>query len=193
MIPRIDISPLFSGPTPERAKADAAIIAAASDAGFMTVCGLPPDIPIGAEPRRRLLRLFDLPASVTRALWRQKFDPAHRNIYRGWFPLQNGVETYKEGIDIGPDIARGAALVDGTDPLKEATPLPPERALPGWRNDAAAYFLAMERLAQALMRVAGARAWLAGRGIRPDLRGRDLDLAPDPLSGAPAGIDGGRS
>jgi len=151
MIPRIDIAPLFSPPSRERAETDAAIIAAAGNSGFMTICGLPSAMPIQAEKRRALLRLFDLPASVTRPLWRQKFDPSHRNLYRGWFPLQNGAETYKEGIDIGPDIAHGAALVDATDPLKEATPLPPEAAAPGWRADAATYFLAMERVAQALM------------------------------------------
>jgi isopenicillin N synthase-like dioxygenase len=151
MIPRIDIAPLFSPPSRERAETDAAIIAAAGNSGFMTICGLPSAMPIQAEQRRTLLRLFDLPASVTRPLWRQKFDSSHRNLYRGWFPLQNGAETYKEGIDIGPDIARGAALVDAADPLTEATPLPPEEALPGWRADAAAYFLAMEQVAQALM------------------------------------------
>jgi len=151
MIPRIDIAPLFSGPSRARAETDAAIIAAAGGSGFMTICGLPSNVPIQAEARRALLRLFDLPASATRALWRQKFDPGHRNIYRGWFPLQNGAETYKEGIDIGPDIAYGAAVVDAADPLREATPLPPEAALPGWRADAARYFLAMERVAQALM------------------------------------------
>jgi len=151
MIPRIDISALFSGRSPARDRTDAAIMAAASDAGFMTICELPPGVPIGAERRRALLRLFDLPASITRTLWRQKFDPAHRNVYRGWFPLQNGAETYKEGIDIGPDIAHGAALVDKIDPLREATPLPPEEALPGWRAEAASYFVAMETIAQALM------------------------------------------
>lgn len=152
MIPRIDVSALFAGSPPARAATDAAIMAAASEAGFMTITGLPPDLPIDAARRRAVLRLFDLPASVTRALWRQKFDPAHRNIYRGWFPLQNGAETYKEGIDLGPDIAHGPSLVDDSDPLREATPLPPEEALPGWRAAAAEYFLAMERVAQALMR-----------------------------------------
>jgi isopenicillin N synthase-like dioxygenase len=151
MIPRIDIAALFANASRERAEADAAIMAAASNSGFMTVRGLPADIPVGSVARRSLLRLFDLPAAETRALWRQKFDPSHRNVYRGWFPLQNGAETYKEGIDIGPDIAHGAAMVDATDPLREATPLPPEQALPGWRAAAASYFLAMERVAQVLM------------------------------------------
>lgn len=150
MIPRIDIAPLFSPHSQVRAETDAAIIAAAANSGFMTICGLP--VPIQAENRRALLRLFDLPAEEVRKLWRQKFDPAHRNIYRGWFPLQNGAETYKEGIDIGPDIAHGAKLIDEADPLREATPLPPEEALPGWRAAAADYFLAMECIAQALMR-----------------------------------------
>ena len=73
----------------------------------MTICGLPPEVPIDPASRRALLRLFDLPAGETRRLWRQKFDPTHRNVYRGWFPLQNGHETYKEGIDLGPDLAFG--------------------------------------------------------------------------------------
>lgn len=151
MVPRIDISALFSGSEPARAETDAAIIKAAGDAGFMTIRGLPADVPIGAERRRALLRLFDLPTAETRKLWRQKFDPAHRNIYRGWFPLQNGAETYKEGIDLGPDIAYGAALVEPGDPLREATPLPPESVLPGWRAAAAEHFQAMEGTAQVLM------------------------------------------
>lgn len=151
MVPRIDISSLFADSIAGRAATDAEIIRAAADPGFMIVGGLPPEIPIGAQSRRALLRLFDLPAAETRKLWRQKFDPSHRNIYRGWFPLQNGVETYKEGIDLGPDVAYGAALVDECDPLRAATPLPPEHALPGWRDAAAGYFRAMESLAQRLM------------------------------------------
>jgi isopenicillin N synthase-like dioxygenase len=150
VVPRIDISALFSD-QPARAATDAAVIAAAGSSGFMTICGLPPEVPIDAASRRALLRLFDLPADETRKLWRQKFDPTHRNVYRGWFPLQNGHETYKEGIDLGPDIAFGADVVDPSDPLREATPLPPEAALPGWHEATARYFRAMERVAQVLM------------------------------------------
>ncbi|HEX6119267.1 MAG TPA: 2OG-Fe(II) oxygenase family protein [Dongiaceae bacterium] len=151
VIPRIDIATLYSGASPARARVDAAIVAAASGSGFMTICGLPPSVPIGATARRALLRLFDLPPAATRRLWRQKFDPTHRNIYRGWFPLQNGAETYKEGFDLGPDIAHGAARIQEGDPLREATPLPPEQTLPGWRDAAARYFIAMESVAQELL------------------------------------------
>ncbi|MEZ5831232.1 MAG: 2OG-Fe(II) oxygenase family protein [Dongiaceae bacterium] len=152
MVPRINISALFSGSAAARAETDGAIMRAAGGTGFMTVGGLPPDIPVDAASRRALLRLFDLPFAETRKLWRQKFDPAHCNIYRGWFPLQNGHETYKEGIDLGPDIARGTDAVAAGDPLREPTPLPSESMLPGWRAAAAGYFRAMERVAQALMR-----------------------------------------
>ena len=151
MVPRIDISALFSESAAGRDQTDAAIIKAAGEIGFMTICGLPTDVPIDAASRRAILRLFDLPQAELRKLWRQKFDPAHRNVYRGWFPLQNGFETYKEGIDLGPDIAFGASVVDPDDPLREATPLPPELALPAWRAATASYFQAMERVAQALM------------------------------------------
>jgi isopenicillin N synthase-like dioxygenase len=150
VVPRIDVSALFSETAPHTAT-DAAILEAANGSGFMTIGGLPPGVPIDAASRRALLRLFNLPSGETRQLWRQKFDPAHRNLYRGWFPLQNGHETYKEGIDLGPDLAFGPDVVDPGDPLREATPLPPETTLPGWRAASAAYFEAMERVAQALM------------------------------------------
>jgi isopenicillin N synthase-like dioxygenase len=151
VIPRIDVSALFSGSPARRAAVDAAIMKAAGQSGFMTICGLPSDVPIDAASRRALLRLFELPSAETRKLWRQKFDPSHRNVYRGWFPLQNGHETYKEGIDLGPDLAFGAERIDPDDPLREATPLPEESALPGWRAAAAGYFRSMESVARMLM------------------------------------------
>ncbi len=92
MVLRVDISALFSE-SADRAATDAAIIGAAGSSGFMTVCGLPPNLPIDPASRRALLRLFTLPSVEARKLWRQKFQPTHRNVYRGWFPLQNGHET----------------------------------------------------------------------------------------------------
>ena len=164
MIPRIDAAPLFAGPSPRRDAADAAILAAARETGFMTITGLPAECPIDAARRGELLRIFNLPAAQIRPLWRQKFDPARPNVYRGWFPLQNGAETYKEGIDLGPDIAYGAHRVEAGDPLREATPLPPEAALPGWRAAAAVYFRAMETVGAALM-----HAIARGLGLREEV------------------------
>ncbi len=42
--------------------------------------------------------------------------------------------------------------VDAGDPLLEATPLPSESALPGWRQDAASYYRQLEQISAALMR-----------------------------------------
>src|SRR5262249_33523132 len=132
MIPVIDIAPLFGPSGAARDAADRAILAAAAESGFMTVRNLPSEIPYGAAARGALLRIFTLPEAEIRKLWRQKFAPARPNLYRGWFPLQDGFATYKEGIDMGPDLAYGGAVSDPTDPLCEATPLPPESLLPGW-------------------------------------------------------------
>jgi isopenicillin N synthase-like dioxygenase len=151
-IPFIEISSLFRSPSRERDLTDRAIMAAAAASGFMVVSGFPPDLPTGRSARADLLRLFQLPELETRKLWRQKFDPLHRNVYRGWFPLQTGFLTAKEGIDIGADVAYGAAIVRSDDPLCEPTPLPSPTALPGWRQSVAAYYCAMERVSQALMR-----------------------------------------
>jgi len=158
-IPRVDIGALFGPPSAARDAADRAVARAAADAGFMSVCGLPPEVPIGRATRRELLRVFDLPPTELRRLWRQKFDPSQPNVYRGWFPAQPGDATYKDGIDMGPDLAYGAALVDETDVLRGATPLPPESALPGWRAAAAAYYRALQftgaRLMQSIARGLG--------------------------------------
>jgi isopenicillin N synthase-like dioxygenase len=151
-VPSIDIAPLFGPPSFARESIDRGIMAAASTTGFMVVRGMPADIPAGRTARADLLRLFKLPASETRKLWRRKFDPAHPNVYRGWFPLQTGFLTAKEGIDMGADVLHGASVVRPEDPLREPTPLPSEDVLPGWRHSVAAYYAGMEKVSQALMR-----------------------------------------
>ena len=152
LIPVIDVSALCAARPNARAATDQAIMAAASSCGFMLIHALPEEVPVGAQKRSQLLRLFDLPAAEIRPLWRQKFAPLHRNVYRGWFPLQPGFPTAKEGIDMGADVAYGADVIHASDPLREATPLPPEDALPGWRTAVAVYYRGMEMVANALMR-----------------------------------------
>jgi len=151
-MPSIDISALFGADPAARTAADRAIMEASSSIGFMLVHGLPGEVPIGEGARAQLLRVFDLPLEEIQPLWRQKFEPAHVNVYRGWFPLQRGFPTAKEGIDMGADIAYGNSVVDASDPLREATPLPPERALPGWRAAVGRYYRGMEQVSGVLMR-----------------------------------------
>lgn len=152
MIPTIDASALFDAPGPARDEADRAILAAASGAGFMTISHLPGRMLLSPADRRRLLAIFELPDREKHRLLRRKFEPAHTNVYRGWFPLQDGGPTYKEGIDMGPDIADAGWRSDPTDPLTERTPLPDESVLPGWRAAAAKYYRDMSSLGAALMR-----------------------------------------
>jgi isopenicillin N synthase-like dioxygenase len=134
-IPVIDVSSLFSSEAADRARTDEAILHAAAAPGFFLARNLPQTVPVDRESRLDLLRLFDLPEREIRPLWRKKFAPSHANVYRGWFPLQAGFLTSKEGIDLGPDVAYSLARND--DPLQEPTPLPREQALPGWRETVA--------------------------------------------------------
>ena len=150
-IPRVDVAGLFAGDIAARTAVDHAIQEAARNEGMMVICGLPDWATLDPARRRQLLSLFALPEHETHKLWRWNFDPARPNVYRGWFPLQPGQATYKEGIDMGPDVAYGPSVVDNTDPLREATPFPDEDVLPGWRAAARDYYLAMDRLSKALM------------------------------------------
>lgn len=151
-IPRVDVSALSGADAAACAAVDAAIAAAARDAGMMVLTGLPPSAALDRRARQRLLAIFALPDHEIRKLWRWNFDAARPNVYRGWFALQDGFPTYKEGIDIGPDLVHGASVVDAADPLREATPLPDEHLLPGWRSAARDYYRAMADLSTLLMR-----------------------------------------
>jgi isopenicillin N synthase-like dioxygenase len=150
-VPRVDIRALFGPRCRERDATDAAIVRAAGDIGFLSIVGLPANVPMGRAARAQLLRIFRADASVLRALWRRKFAPQNPNVYRGGFPVQPGNLTSKEGMDIGADVAYGAALVEPDDPLREETPLPTEVALPGWRSAIAAYYRALDGVSATLM------------------------------------------
>jgi isopenicillin N synthase-like dioxygenase len=152
IIPRIDIAPLFGPPAASRDIADRAVMDAASTSGFMTITGFHGAEMLTPENRRRLLAVFTLPEEEKRRLWRWNFDHSQPNVYRGWYPLQKGTLSQKEGIDMGPDLAHGPARIHTDDPLAEETPLPPEEAVPGWRDIAAGYYRAIEETGAAVMR-----------------------------------------
>jgi isopenicillin N synthase-like dioxygenase len=151
-IPVIDVGPLFDTSPSAWVVPDRELFAAARDSGFVCIAGLPSDIPLGPAARARLLAIFALGAAEKHSLYRRKFAPQNRNIYRGWFPLQPGNLTSKEGIDIGGDVVHGPGVTVPGDPLREPSPLPQDDRLPGWRADVAIYYRAMERVAQDLMR-----------------------------------------
>jgi isopenicillin N synthase-like dioxygenase len=151
-IPSIPAGALFAGPGPARDRCDADLLGAAAAVGFLTLTDLPAGVVPTAAARADLKRIFATDETVRRRLWRRKFAPAHPNIYRGWFPAQGGAATFKEGIDIGPDVAHPGFRVDRADPLTEPTPLPEEAELPGWRAAVARCYLGMESLAAALTR-----------------------------------------
>src|SRR5579862_356808 len=144
-IPLIDVAPLFGGESSARSSVDQALFAAAREVGFLGIRGLPREVALGREARARLLAIFSLGDADKRRLYRRKFAPENRNVYRGWFPLQPGNLTSKEGIDLGGDVAYGAGITATDDPLREASALPQEQRLPAWRAEIAAYYRAMER------------------------------------------------
>jgi isopenicillin N synthase-like dioxygenase len=152
VIPLVDAGPLFDANPAAWVAPDRALFAAARDTGFVCIAGLPADIPLDLASRARLLSIFALGAAEKYRMCRRKFAPENRNIYRGWFPLQPGNLTFKEGIDIGGDVAHGPSITMAGDPLREPSALPDDDRLPGWRELVASYYRAMERVAETLMR-----------------------------------------
>ena len=104
-IPSIDIECLFAAPSAAREAADRLVFAAASGIGFMTVHGFPGAGLLTPASCAELLGIFGLPEAEKAKLLRWNFDASKSNYYRGWFPLQPTAVSYKEGIDMGPDVA----------------------------------------------------------------------------------------
>ena len=71
----------------------------------MAVRDFPGDGWLMPDKRAQLLRIFALPDTEKQKLLRWNFDRTKKNVYRGWFPLQPTAVSYKEGIDMGPDLA----------------------------------------------------------------------------------------
>ena len=151
-IPLIDIAPLFGTDSAERDGVDAAIARAAFDIGFMIIRGHPDNLQVGAEARRTLLELFDLPEAVQRPFWKRNFAPENAHIYRGWFPLASSAARNREGFEIGPDILRPLPKGQDDDLLYEPTPLPDDDQLPAnWRRIAADYYAGMEEIGNRIL------------------------------------------
>jgi isopenicillin N synthase-like dioxygenase len=145
-IPQIDILPLFGEPSAARDEVDAQVLSAAVGSGFLTVSGAPSaSSALSMHACESLLRVFRIPVDAQRRLWKQNFEPSNANLYRGWFPLESGVARSREGFEIGPDLVRSLPP-DDDDLLYQPSVWPPEELLPGWRSDAAAFYLAMEDL-----------------------------------------------
>lgn len=190
-IETIGIDDLFGPPSSARDRTDARIMAAASGIGFMAVRDFPGDGWLTPDNRAQLLRIFALPDTEKQKLLRRNFDRTKKNVYRGWFPLQPTAVSYKEGIDMGPDIATVARIPASDDPLCEPTPLPDEENLPGWRTAAADYYRAMEMVGNGLMRSIARGLGLPEATFDPYFENgiSTLRLIRYPLRDANAGVD----
>lgn len=155
-IPRIPVGEIRGG-DPATARA---VVEAGRDPGFLVLDGLV-DAAFEAE-MRLLLRFFELSPAARRRLARQKFEPGNGNLYRGYFPLQDGDPTYKEGIDIGRDALDDGWLPNPADLLTEPTPWPDPPPCPGWRAAVQRSYARFEALGRDLV---GAVA--LGLGIEP--------------------------
>ncbi|MEO0682724.1 MAG: 2OG-Fe(II) oxygenase family protein [Pseudomonadota bacterium] len=151
VIPKVSTAALLGHEGDEARHAACADVAtAAAGPGFLALAGADAALGLDPQARARLLRFFDLPPAARAALARAKFRPGAPNHYRGVFLPQPGEPTWKEGIDLGPDLVDPALARPG-DPLTEPTPLPPEAEAPGWRAEAAACHAAMSRLGLTLV------------------------------------------
>jgi isopenicillin N synthase-like dioxygenase len=151
MIPVIDVASLFGGAESDQRRVDAQICEAACEVGFMTIIGVPTHSEFGSEARSSLLRIFQIPEAEQRRLWKRNFAAENPNLYRGWFPLEAGEPRSREGFELGPDLVRSLPAEQADDLLYEPSVFPPEELLPGWLEDAARYYRAMESTGYALL------------------------------------------
>ena len=147
----IDIAALFEPAAAARDDVDRRLLAAAAADGFLWLAGFPEDMPIGGKAREDLFRIFGMPRPLFGELARNHDDPERSLRYRGTFAIKKGRASHYEGMQLGPDVVHGRAVVDRSDPLLGLTPMPPEADLPGWGRAVAAYFASMERISAAVM------------------------------------------
>ena len=153
MIPVIEIDKVLCG------KADALLMNGATQSGFLTLSGV--DDALGLKQPRKVMQNFFTSEAARAATLRHKFDSTRPNVYRGFFPVDPGMNILVEGIDIGPDIAHPDWIADPEDPLTEPTPRPD---LPGWEDATSTYYRALERVGMAVT-----QGLLRGLGADPDL------------------------
>src|SRR5258708_4416025 len=126
-------------------------MAAASSVGFLSVGGFPHGVDVGEQVRRAILQIFELSEPELTKLDRQTTDPAKPYSFRGRYTTGPRNPTHHTSFEFGRDLAYGEEVIDPRDPLRAPSPLPSESLLPGWRASSRAYYLAMERVAAALM------------------------------------------
>lgn len=155
-IPRLSAAALRGGDE-ETARS---VVAAGREPGFLVLDDF---VDAGFEAEMRLLlRFFELTPDARRRLARRKFEPGNRNVYRGYFPLQDGDPTYKEGIDIGRDALEEDWAPSDGDALTEPTPWPDPPPCPQWREAVRRSYARFEALGRDLL-----RAVALGLGVEP--------------------------
>ncbi len=166
-VPVIDVSTLLSTRVALTAAIEAQICEAARGIGFLVVTGVGGDVRMDGPLARDLLAVFSLTDVQKLGLARRKYRPENPLVYRGYFPVEPGAPSYKEGIDIGVHAHRWPA---SSDPLSEVASLPDAALLPRFRPALSAWTDIMERLGNTLLRVLA-----AGAGLDPDTYAREFD------------------
>ena len=185
MIPLIDSAALFAGPSPAREEADR------RNSSGCDRRRLPDDDRIsgryahGATSRGGACCASSICRKARSANSGGRSSiPRSPNVYRGWFPLQSGHATYKEGIDMGRDVAYGAGIgrcersAAGGDPAAAGRLCCPAgaRMLP--------IIIASSNIFPPLSCARSPAAWARRADIRRSLCRRSFHLAADPLSAA---------
>ncbi len=150
-IPVVDGAALCGPPGRDRDAVDRLVERACHETGFMAVVPPPGAACLDAARRDLLLSVFDLSPSAKQRLYRQRFVQANPNRYRGLAPMKPDAGIGTENLDVGPDVVSADRLGDARDVLQEASALPDEAALPGWRDEAARTFAGFEALGRCVV------------------------------------------
>ena len=149
MFKNINISSLYGPENKERKITDKAIFKAANEIGFLKISGLQ-NFQFNEKVRKFFYQFLNYLKKVRKNYVDGTLRIPIKMFTEDGSLLQNGLPTYKQGIDIGPDLVR-EVIHNPNDPLTERTPLPRESELPKWRSVAKDYYLSMESLGLVIM------------------------------------------
>jgi len=150
-IQELDISALFGGSLSGHDQACNQIVDVLREECGFVATGYPAMAELD-QRAKNLTKFFDLGDEVKLSMATNQHEPGNSNCYRGYYPAPEcrGYSD-KERLDIGPEPALAAPILEGSEILSEPNPWPMTEPQFGWRADSLQYFDELRNIAVVLV------------------------------------------